>query len=975
MDKKDAICSMKINDTYFRRSPALDMGWIHTIYSHVDIDYLVEVCRADKSIMERILVASSSLYEALQKKEISKPTKHALIKYMLRMSARAMPFGLFAGITKMDFGHVSTGKEQKIVELSMEWLEKITQYIEQEQHITSNLLVIKNPSIQEIEDSYYMDVVTERKEKRSYLRKSAFTVELLRIVENPKTINFIIEHFSKESPGNEEAILTTIKQLLTNRWLISNVRPSSIKRETNMEYILGKKEFLSDDIYHELKDIDLLIQQYKESGIGEGIDLYQELIEKMKKICPSKSYVVVDLMLESCEEEVVKGKMEECIKNLHFLEGMNHLSLYNLIWDKYGLEFLNRYGLHNEVCIVDLVDLDVGIGVPKSEEYKHVFRGEVLETYHHFLLVRIQKSLLNGGETIELSDEDIEYIKKITKYHKSKKNKIGFDVKLSVIHENNDQKVVLAENSFGATPFSFTGRLNYPMDRKSSDVSIMPAEINVISNNYKDLGVTYVVPKAQINIHGFPNEEALNIPINDVFIGMDRSGFYLKSKTLQKKIHPTFTHKLSYNNFTEDASLLLLSQLESHLSQQPSDFLLGMAVDLPFIPRIEYKNIILSLKRWNLTKREMSEYLSDELTVGMYVKRFLLEYKVDTWVNILVRDMILPVRIDTELGIELIIEEFKKEGVEKLTLVEAPELKDSRKKFNSDYILTVMPHEPIDEQITIQQDTYSRGTQYDLDWTYYKVYYRKGRRVSTSQLIGELLKNHAIGQFFFVNYKEKEEHIRVRMKVPAMEVKSLIDQEFNRFVQSGRIKKFSEHKYQPEYSRYGGCELIENVHTLFMLDTTLSIYFSYTREYTTLSEVEKGIYMCMHTIMDMFDTYEQAMTFLTKLTPTKNKEIFKEFSSKRDKYVYVAKRSLNLYSKNIPFMKEKRQKYRDFVKHLDKFSEERKFYIVNSLLHMTMNRVLGIDREMEEEVYEFSKYIFHNLKYPLEMLGEYDDYL
>lgn len=977
-----------LHSTYLTRRPLLESDVIFELYEQNDPYPSIIKLMERPEVREAILLASPDLFAAIDLLMQGKPVKSDVLisvtKYILRMSSRPMPFGLFAGLAVHRFQHDDylTQRDIKDVRVSLEWYMALCEKIEQQQQVNSPLLLQKSHLLQEDQHKVYLYIPHTEEQRRVEIKKNAFLSELMRLLREPMEIRTIVRYFCGEELHRAELVLKQLKNLLKHNVLISHLRPNILNSDLDyFERLFAQREIIGDVLFEQLSDVQRLLQTYQAREIGEGISVYQSLIKQMQAICSSSRYIVVDLLLNEDDftPEIDETQVQQLIRDLSFLTSFQTLSEYHKAWDDFQIAFLNQYGLFCEVRVVELIDQDFGIGIPSFQQHESRLT-ESGEAYSAYLISLIQDALLSGSSAVRLSEEHISIIKKLLKYDEANKIDCGLDVKFSILHEDGEKKYVLMGNSFGSPGGSFRGRFRLPRDQKKKIVPYRSddevcAEIHVIPNNrYKDLGVSTYEPDYQIVFNtvdtGHPT-----LPLDDLVMGMDESGLYLKSRTLNKKVLPVSTHMLFYSNFNEDRLLLFLSLFGRYKSRTPADFHLALAYQLHFVPRIEYKNIILSLKRWNINVALMKETIKQKkINETEYVAEWLQRYRVDQYVYILKGDMTLPVKTDTALGIQLIVNELKSVGQYPiLTLLEAPELNEKNKKgYFRDYIITSLP-QPTDKQKlqSTPEDCWQEQADYDLSWVYFNIYYRQGKREQTLSQCLHLLQQHDFEHYFYLFYLDEEgEHIRIRFQTDQRERVIGLKTQLNELVRQRKIRTYTEALFLPEYLRYGGPELSPFAYEIFCLESR--ILHLYQASFCAQTGLEKGVIVGMYTLMDLFADYESALIFLNQLTGKKQKSTLKQFRSDRQKYIRLGEQALTIFDKSDPLLLEKREKTRAYVKRVQaSFSPRRQQYILSSLIHMTMNRSIGIDRNLERQIYDMLNYTFYNMRYQLVVKGRY----
>ncbi|WP_042359990.1 lantibiotic dehydratase [Geomicrobium sp. JCM 19055] len=174
-------------DYFMLRTPLLS---ISKDYENINVDDLVKRLKnytKEPYIQEAIAISSPTLFNSLEKLDgdpSSKKTRNtisSLLKFLIRMSSRPTPFGLFAGITTGEFtnkassGFLSSIKHhKKRTRPDMEWLLGVIAKVEMDESISKHLRVIKNSATfstdERIHLSYYSNFGQIRKSKEKKKR-------------------------------------------------------------------------------------------------------------------------------------------------------------------------------------------------------------------------------------------------------------------------------------------------------------------------------------------------------------------------------------------------------------------------------------------------------------------------------------------------------------------------------------------------------------------------------------------------------------------------------------------------------------------------------------------------------------------------------------------------------------------------------------------------------------------------------------
>ncbi|WP_223068538.1 thiopeptide-type bacteriocin biosynthesis protein [Paenibacillus caui] len=940
-----------------------------------DLKPTVQNMISDEAFMERIRIASETLYRDLlrisdENQDLTDYKMFKLIKYYLRSASRPSPFGLFSGI--------SSSKREgtyKQVRVSVQWSYQVAKIAEQELPASSPLLLYKNSAIKETEEYFNVDILQNNEIRKAELKKTGFIVSLLHFLEQPRKISEIVRGFSKGEPHLADSIMRSIKRLLNEDILYTELRPGSIANsEMNEFYSFVSRctSFVNERFRNQLNEIAASIKAYEELPVGKGSNCFFLIKEKMELIHKAKNYITVDLYIENDAPPLDNEVLNQFVQDIDFLRVFSYPQ--SKIWSEYINRFAQKYGYFREVPLLELLDKDFGIGLPQMKSTEDEQTGKL----DHYMANLVHRALLHHQTSIKLDHRRIRNITEILaprSFHRNTNN--GFDVKFCLVEEEGQTKFFLSENSFGNTHGSFTGRfsdsipIEYP---EFEDDQYIRAELNVIPQNYADIGITYHRADYQICINVPPNEHGTSIELSDLYAGIDDDGFYLRSRKLGRKVLPVNTHLLYYRNFIELPVVIFLSEFGRYLSFTPRNFYFEGMNNWEFIPRIEYNNLILSPKRWNIVMDEMEWTLQEgKMSEEEYVDDFIKAFNVAEAVHVLNGDKTLPIYTRTALGLKLLVNELKQarlRGQSFLSLIEALEIENkSPTEYIFDYVLSVLPspsknassphvQAPVQEELP------------DHSWCMLSVYYREGKRIPTLLSCLDFLYGKGIEHCFAVTYIDRHEHLRLRFKA---DHKGLL--EFKEFLKLQMNKKmlvtFNENVFFPETERYGGAEFAKWAYELFCEETKLLYEISLSGFFNHRSPREIGIILCLYTINDMFEEYESGKNFLDQIVKHNGKKHTRNYKKHRSVFYELGEEAQRLYTQLIPVSTPKRMKQRSYVLNvLNHFEEGRSRYILKSMLHMTLNRFIGIDLKLEHEIYEYASYVYYNVKPKMNLSGE-----
>jgi hypothetical protein len=155
--------------------------------------------------------------------------------------------------------------------------------------------------------------------------------------------------------------------------------------------------------------------------------------------------------------------------------------------------------------------------------------------------------------------------------------------------------------------------------------------------------------------------EERQVPVNDLYISVRNNTIVLRSKTLNKKVRPYLTN--AHNYFTNTLPVYhFLSELSSENKRSELYFDWGSLNQIyHFLPRIEYKNIILSKAQWKISEKEIAtvEMSADKNQTLTNFKNWREKRKIPQWIQWVKSDNTLTFNLENYDMVQLFFKILK----------------------------------------------------------------------------------------------------------------------------------------------------------------------------------------------------------------------------------------------------------------------------------------------------------------------------
>lgn len=672
--------------------------------SSISNEELKAICN-NSIFQEAIYLASPYVYNELirwlnSEKEFSpkefQRLKTTILKYFSRTSTRCTPFGLFSEVglgtfsNELKINYNYNLNKIRDTKLDMHFLVGLAQHFVQIPEIRNHLLFFPNNSIYQVGNKIRFVEYEYTKEKREYIISSAPLSKALQQVLNfsvqGKTMLQIAKCIIDDDITQEEAI-EFIEELIDNQVLVSELEPI-VSGSDFLEMMISvlnrigarnENEFLVS-VQRKLKELD--------QNIGNSTSSYTEiekLIQSFDVEYKSNHLFQTDLY---CKEIVSlpsfwKKELKQVISFLNKIslpQKETHL-------EKFKKTFYERFETQ-EVSLSYALDTEVGIGYRQDTAIKglHPYLEDLelplprvksninieLDPIQQILNEKLQEALTENQYEIELSDEDF---KDFEENWNDLSDTISFMAE--IVSERNQEKLFL-NGGGGSSAANLLGRfcseksgvqdLTQKITQKEEELShdFILAEIihlpearigNIIR---RPTLRQYEIPYLAQSVLAKENQ----IPVDDLYISLKNDRIVLRSKKLNKEVKPYLTNA---HNYSADP-LPVYHFLCDLYSQNIRSGLYFNWGDLKhiynFLPRVEYKNIILSKAYWKITNKEINKFsllISDKDLIFTELENWRKLKQIPQWIQWVKSDNKLTVNLENYDLVKMFIDSVKNE--------------------------------------------------------------------------------------------------------------------------------------------------------------------------------------------------------------------------------------------------------------------------------------------------------------------------
>ncbi|TQK75174.1 thiopeptide-type bacteriocin biosynthesis protein [Brevibacillus sp. AG162] len=1044
--KKESRSLFRTMDFFMLRTPLLP------------IDMFLELCQSDWKldkldprkqdiIRECIAVASPSLIESLNKREKAdreqlEQVARSCLRYVIRMSTRATPFGLFSGVA---CGYFDTNtnlivnkmeQHKKRSRPDMEWLLKIVQSLEENLDVVKQLHVQTNTMYEIVGNRVSLPYITRYGQKHDGYQIENVSIamnDLIALVFNKATepVPFmeLLQIIKESYPDTEDRrIESFLFQLVKNEFLLTSLRPR-LTHTSPFDQLLAvlKRVDGIDELYQQLLTIRQDIIAYDQLEIGQGETHFLSTLFKMKSVESSSSQLQVDLSLSTEQVTLPKSIAKDLSKAAELLWRLspNHVGWPHLT--EYRDSFIERYGFEREVPLLELLDENRGLGAPATYEnpiskrnYLPSSRDKINEKA---LLQLLSHSLLTGSREIELTDELIEKLEPVSP--KWEHVPLSMELYASLfatstqamdngdytIHIGGNTGSTLAGKSFGR----FADILGESIEENLEQINqehqqaypdSIFAEVVYFPRHGRAANVVLSKSKREYEILiGTPSYHSKSIPLSDLVVRATSHSFYLKSRSLNKEVIPVTGHMLNYTGSVPNV-YRFLSELGMGKQRNWMPFSWGSFRHGPVLPRLRYGKIILSPATWNVDQELLSVSKKDGKERWMEaVQNWIGQYQVPDFVYITDYDnkMLLDLKNERHL-VELIRELQMLNSGQTLVLTEVgAELKDCVVEgkdgaFHMECVFPLVKNTPIEATAT-ETGSVENGVQSNRalisdqerlkmpgsDWLFYKLYCDETRMdefiAFPLQSLCKGMRTQGVCQkIFFMRYADPKPHIRLRFQAASTKGLQSIFSEMYQWTsdmqKQGYLSKTTIDTYDPEIERYGGPQLISLAEEIFAVDSMVVAHLLQQHRTKQMNmPLEKVAVISIIDLLHQFlHSIDEKLHFLNRMI--QYKAYLDDFRTDRVFYLKAGRytndwQELKGLEDGLMLhhaLQIRSAAIKSFSRVMRSLKAQSELYnsqdqIIGSIIHLHINRLLGVEREREKKVMTLARHTLHNLRY------------
>ncbi|WP_081687374.1 lantibiotic dehydratase [Glycomyces tenuis] len=604
-------------------------AWIVAVWADEEVAAAIEI--ASPVLARRIEAISSG--KGGNARQIRRAAA-ALLRYRLRMTTRATPFGLFAGIAPISIGQKLTVHHDPAYRIAARpdavWLGAVVDRLESDPELLRHLHVVANNLAFVTSGRLVLTTAASSRDSSGPIQVSIRYTEavatVMRIAGDPIAYSDLAAKLGAEFPDTApEVIESMLRSLVAQRLLLTSLRPPMTDTDPLGRVIAELVTIDRGPGEHTVADLPALRRAHRAlaeaertTGGKERRTALTRAAEQMRAITDrAEQPIAVDVRIAD-RVELPRRVIAEAEHAATLLRRLTRYPGGFPSWIDYHHQFLERYGLGACIRVRDLVDPGSGLGFPAGYR-DSLLSGpsQALTDRDRSLMALAQRATADGCTTIDLDDRTLRDLaaEPADTSGVPPHAEISFHLRAADPTAIDGGRFALVIERAGRAAGTITGRFLHMLDgpeheeiaRAMSGLPTTTAEAALVQlsgpplyTRTANVGRVPVLLARTFALGEYPAGRLLYLDIDDLAVTADLSGLRLVSLQDGRVIEPLVPNAIEQTTRLHPLQRFL-SELPRARAAVYAPFDWGAAAALPFVPRIRSGRSIISIARWTIT--------------------------------------------------------------------------------------------------------------------------------------------------------------------------------------------------------------------------------------------------------------------------------------------------------------------------------------------------------------------------------------
>ncbi|PSL52484.1 thiopeptide-type bacteriocin biosynthesis protein [Saccharothrix carnea] len=831
-------------------------SWLSEIWSRPDVAEAIGA--ASPGLATRVQGLREN--PAATSKQVRRATL-ATVRYLLRAVSRHTPFGLFAGVAPVALLDASSsgvktrwgGAHRVIARVDTSWLADVIDQLEARPELVKRLDVV------------FTDLAAERGLRleaphgpaKTSIRRTRVVDVVREAASMPISFGELVTTVLTAFPQADPAAVNDILVPLIHKGLIITCLRAPMTITDPLEHLVGRLRGARADtlaetapVLRELEAIHSELVRHNQAGATRAaqVSMRVKLSSRMRTISlAGRVPLGLDLRLDvgTALPELVVNEIERAAD---VLVRLSNQPTGQAVWHEYYTAFCARYGTGTLVPLADVVDPDAGLGFPAGYlGSPHPMPADSGSPRHETLLTLAWNAVVDRADEVVLTDEMIDAL---TVGGSSAQRRIPPHVELAArIQATGPDALQRGDYTFTVAPGrsagTFTSRFTGVIDGSElrTTYAAMPTAVEgalpvqlsfrpVFPNAENVSRVpTYLPHVLPLGEHGGSGQSAV-VRLDDLAVTATHHGLHLVSRSRNEVVEPQVFHALALDKQAPPLARFL-AHLPRALTAAWHEFDWGPhAGRLPFLPRVRYRHAVLSPARWRLGTTDLPRTTdSDQWRTAL--EHWRLRLRCPSTVELRDGDRSLRLTLDEPVHAEVLRTHLARHGQAILGEVAdqtmlgwaGGHVHEIAVPLASTRPPTPSPHVTALPLVTNSNHGHLPGT---ADWLYAKLYTHPDRvnEIVAHRLPQLLETTGSAAHAWYIRYRSPQEndHLRLRLRTSSREehlrAVAAVGEWAQQLRHDGFVSRLVLDTYFPETGRYGPGPAMEAAEEVFIADST-----------------------------------------------------------------------------------------------------------------------------------------------------------
>ncbi|MFI7077568.1 lantibiotic dehydratase [Micromonospora sp. NPDC049903] len=555
----------------------------------------------------------------------------SVLRYLLRASHRATPYGLFAGVAPAHIGAQTTVRvgegHRAVVRVRAPWLASMVDRLEADPALLPNLTVRANDRLIFRSDEVVLEDRAHPTPRSApthvHVRATAAVCAALAAARHPVRLDDLASQLAADHRAAVGTVFALLVKMVSQRLLLTNLRPATTSTDPLSVVVSRLEQALASDDRHTTENTRAparatlgtlrTLTGHHAASLSTSGQQRSVLAAALVALHPNdEPPVAVDLRLdvELRLPETVAVEAAQAAAVLVRLAPAGHAG-----WQAWHHRFLERYGPHALVPLCEVVDADVGLGYPSGYRGALPTAPAPVTQRDRKLLALAQKAALRRQHEVVLDDATIRDLAgEVSIAQAQPTTELTVTIHARSRHDLDRGlfrlQVVGVSRNAGTTTGRFLDLLD-PVDRDrivhqyaalpTTTSGALRAQVSAVTpyTVTEDVARAPQVIPHLISLGEYHDNTPGRMDLDDIAVTADVDRVYLVSISRRCPVEPIMFNAVEQVHYTLPL-VRFLTEASTAFTTPCSAVDWGAASGLPFLPALRYRRTVLSPARWLL---------------------------------------------------------------------------------------------------------------------------------------------------------------------------------------------------------------------------------------------------------------------------------------------------------------------------------------------------------------------------------------